>query len=182
MVVNGRAFVVEGEQGDESHPGADEAADAFVELFLVAAFEQVADEDEDGFVGSRDEPLAVAYCTVDVGAASELGAEEGFDGIAELVGDVDDGGVEEHERGAYRFQRCHHRGEDAGIDDGSCHRTALVNTEDDVAEGGGLASEADPLFGNDGLVLRLVVLEVSLYGAGPIDLVVPGAARADGTV
>lgn len=53
VVVDGGAFVVEGEKGYEAGAGADEAADALVEFVLVAAFDEVADEDEDGFVGTR---------------------------------------------------------------------------------------------------------------------------------
>jgi hypothetical protein len=72
---------------------------------LVSVAPQVADQEHDRVVRLADEALAVGECLVDVGAAAELRAEEDFDGVFELVGEVDDGGVEDDELGAQGAQR-----------------------------------------------------------------------------
>ena len=54
-----------------------------------------------------DERLAVGQRAVDVGAAAELRAEEHLDRIVQLVGEVDDRGVEDHQA------RAHARGSEA---------------------------------------------------------------------
>ena len=49
--------------------------------------------------------LAVGERAVDVGAAAELGAEQQVDRVVEVVGQVDDGGVEDdHARAHARIE------------------------------------------------------------------------------
>src|SRR5947207_400033 len=80
--------------------GGDDRGGTLDQFFLVAAFVKVADQENDRVVRLADEGLAVRDCLLDVGAAAQLGAEEHLDGVFELVGEVDDGGVEDDELGA----------------------------------------------------------------------------------
>jgi len=110
-------------------------AAAMREVFFDTAFDEVGDENEDGVGGVGDEGLAVANGFIDVGATTELGAKEEFDGVVAFFGEIDHGGVEDDELGLYRRQRSHDGAEDARIDDAGGHGSALVDAEDDVAAG-----------------------------------------------
>ena len=178
VVEGGGAIVVEGEEGDDLDAAADDVVHALEHFFCIAAFVEVADEDEDGFLGLADEGLAVGEGEVDVGAAAELGAEEDVDGVGEFFAEVNDGGIEHDHFGADGGQAGENGAEDAGVNDAGGHGTALVNADDDVAQGGAFATEADAGFGDDGFVLGLVMLEVRANGAVPIDFVVARAAGA----
>ena len=89
--------VAEREQRDDRGAGGDDRRGPAQHLLGDAALVEVADEHEDRVAGLLDEPLAVGERPVDVGAAAELDAEEHVDGVVELVGEVDDGGVEDDE-------------------------------------------------------------------------------------
>ena len=93
-------MIVQGQQRNEIDTRSGDAARAGNHFLLIAAFVKVADQEHDRVVRLADEGLAVRECLVDVGAAAELGAEEHLDGVFELVGEVDDGGVEDDELGA----------------------------------------------------------------------------------
>ena len=90
-----RAGVAQREQGDHGRARADDGARPAEHLLGDAAFVQVADEDQHRVVGLADQALAVGQRPVDVGAAAELDAEEHVDRVVELVGQVDDLGVED---------------------------------------------------------------------------------------
>ncbi len=97
-----------------------------------------------------DQPLAVGDGAVDVGAAAELHAEEDVDRVVELVGQVDDLGVEDDQAGLHRPQRGEDRAEDAGEDDRLGHRARLVDAQDDVPlDPGGAPGVADQPLGHD---------------------------------
>ena len=84
--------------------------------------------------GRVDDLLAVGERAVDVGAAAELRAEQQIDRVLQVVGQVDDGGVEDDHARAHGAHRGEHRAEDARVDDRGRHRAALVDAQDDVAQ------------------------------------------------
>ena len=156
------------------------AAARFEHFIRVAAFVEIADEHEDGVGGAGDLFLAVAKGLLDIRAAAELNAEEDFDGVMEHVGKVDDVGVKSDEGGSDRAQGGQNGAEDARVDNGTGHRAALIDAQDDVAEGLALTPEANEAFGDDCAVVGLIVLEIGFDGAGPVDFIWLGAAVADG--
>src|SRR5215813_14621759 len=106
VVVEGRrALVVEGEQADDHDAGIGEALGALQHLRAAAALEEVGDEHEDRRIRPLDDLLAIGERAVDVGAAAELRAEEEVDRILQVVGEVDDGGVEDDHARAERPHR-----------------------------------------------------------------------------
>ncbi len=97
-----------------------------------AAFGEVGDEDDSGALGVVDQGLAVGKGLGDVGAAAELTGEEEFDGVVELVAEVDDCGVEEEEADFEGGEFGEDAAHDGAVDDGVGHAAALVDAEDDV--------------------------------------------------
>ena len=89
VVVEGGGAIVE--EGDDLNAAGDDVGHAFEHFFGIAAFVEVADEDEDGFLGLADEGLARSEGEVDIGAAAELGAEEDVNGAGEFFAEVHDG-------------------------------------------------------------------------------------------
>src|SRR5262245_17280705 len=84
VVVTRRAIVVEREQRDELDTGGGQCGGAFEHLLLIAAFEQVADQDQDRVVRLPDQSLAIAERAVDVCAPAQLRAEEQFDRVGKF--------------------------------------------------------------------------------------------------
>ena len=58
VVEGGGAIVVEGEEGDDLEAAGDDVGHALEHFFGIAAFVEIADEDEDGFLGLADEGLS----------------------------------------------------------------------------------------------------------------------------
>ena len=95
VIVCGRALVVERQEYDELHAGRLDGSATAEEFAGVAAFEQVADENEYGIGGLPDQRLAISQGFVDVGAAAQLRGEEQLYRILEVLAEVNDGGVED---------------------------------------------------------------------------------------
>jgi hypothetical protein len=76
-----------------------------------AALVEVADQYQMRAARLCHQAFALGQRLVDVGAAAELGAEKDFDGIGELVGQVDDRGVEDDEPGREGADRGHDGGD-----------------------------------------------------------------------
>ena len=70
MVEGGGAIVVEGEEGDDLDAAADDVVHALEHFFGIAAFVEIADEDENGLLGLADLGLGVSEGEVDIGAAA----------------------------------------------------------------------------------------------------------------
>lgn len=100
----------------------------------------------------------------------------------QVIGKVNDRSVEHHHTRIDGRQGGQYRTEDAGIYDRGSHRTALVETENDVLQSLAFSAVAYPDFRNDGLVLGLVVLQVLYDGRLPVYLVVTGIAPSRRTV
>ena len=148
----------------------------------VAALVEIGDQHQDGLAGRDDHLLAIGQRTVDVRAAAELGAEQQIDGVLQIVGEVDDRGVEDDHARGDGANRGQHRAEDAGVDHRGRHRAALVDAEDDVAQRGALVAVADQPLGDDGALLGQIVLQVGADGAVPVDLVGAWTVRPRGAV
>ena len=81
-----------------------------------------------------------------------------------------------------RAQGGQHRRCYAGINDGCRHGAALVGQQDDVAQLAAFAPVPDEALRYDGLVFGLIMPQIGLYGAVPVDLVGLGASVANGLV
>ncbi len=177
-VVGRGALVGEGEQGHELHPGRLHRGGPLHHLVADPSLAEIADEDHDGVRRTGDPRLAVGECTVDVRTAAELRAEEDVDRVVELVGEVDDGRVEDDEAGRQGPHRGEHRAEDGGVDDGGGHGARLVDAEDDVLLHGPVrAPVPDETLGHHGagpIASRKghVVPEVGPDRAVPVDVAV----------
>ena len=91
-----------------------------------------------------------------------LDTEQQVNRVLQVIGKVNDRSVEHHHTRIDGRQGGQYRTEDAGIYDRGSHRTALVETENDVLQSLAFSAVAYPDFRNDGLVLGLVVLQVLL--------------------
>ena len=132
-VVVRRAVVVERQQHDHLHAGGDQRGDPAQHLLGRAALVQVADQHQDRVARPGDQALGVGERAVDVGAAAQLGAEQHLHRVGELLGEVDDRGVEHHQRRPQRPHRRQHRGEDAGVHHRTRHRPGLVDAQHHLA-------------------------------------------------
>ena len=178
-----RPLVRQREQDHDDDARVAQLLDPSQHLVADAALEEVGDEDEHGVGRPGDEPLAVGDRAVDVGATAELRREEQVDRVGQLFGEVDDGRVEDDQRGADGAQRGDHGAEDRRVHDRGGHRPGLVDGQDDVALHVLLAAPvADQSLGHDGAVLGQVVLEVPGDGAVPVDVAQLGSVRAGGAV
>ena len=182
FVVERRAVVVERQQHDELHAAGDEFGHALPHPLRVAAFFEVGNEDEGGVGRAGDLALAVGERLVDVGAAAQLDAKEQLYRVVDLVAEIHHRGVEDDHAGAQRGQAGQYRAEDAGVDDRCAHRAALVEAEDEVTHGFAFAPVADAHFRDDALVFGLVVFQVFLDGAVPVDFAETRVAGAGGAV
>ena len=129
-------------------------------LLLVTAFIKVGHQYQYGVLRSRDHTLTVSQGPGYIGSSAELDTEQQVNRILQVIGKVNDRRVEHNHSRTHGRQGGQYRTEDAGIDDGGSHRTALVETENDVLQSLAFSAVAYPDFRNDGLVLRLVVLQV----------------------
>jgi len=171
VVVARRAVVGQRQQGYHLGAGGGHVRDPPQHLVLIAALEQVADQDEDGTGRAGDEPLAVGQGPVDVCAAAELGAEQDVHRVAELLGQVDDRRIEGDHPRAQGPDRRQHRAEYPAIDHRRGHRSALVQAYDDVAGHGLLfPGVADEPLGHHGPLPGQVVAQVGADGAVPVDV------------
>ena len=182
FVVIRRAVVVQCQEHDELYAARHEFGHAFAHPLRVAAFFEVGDEDEGGVGRAGDLALAVGERLVDVGAAAQLDAKEQFYRVVDLVAEIYHRGVKDDHAGAQRGQAGQYRAEDAGVDDGCAHRAALVEAEDEVAHGFAFAPVADAHFRDNALVFGLVVFQVFLDGAVPVDFAKTRVAGAGGAV
>ena len=174
--------VVERQEDDELYAACHQFGHAFAHSLCVAAFFEVGDEDEGGVARAGDLALAVGERLVDVGAAAQLDAKEQFYRVVDLVAEIYHRGVKDDHAGAQRGQAGQYRAEDAGVDDGCAHRAALVEAEDEVAHGFAFAPVADAHFRDNALVFGLVVFQVFLDGAVPVDFAKTRVAGAGGAV
>ena len=94
LVEAGGACIVEGQQADHLDPAADYLSGLPQQFRFDAAFVEVGDENEDRLRRAVDVLAAVADRPIDVGPTTELSAEEDIDRIVQLVGQVDDLGIE----------------------------------------------------------------------------------------
>ena len=178
VVVAGRAVVGEREQDDQPHAGAQQARGAAQHRVRVAALVEVGDQDQDGLRRVVDERLAVAERLVDVGPAAELDAEQHVDRVAELLGEVDDRGVERD-----------HAGLSVGSEASDAPSTPAWTTEaamlplwsstriSSAASERRLRAVADQPLRDHRPVLGLVVAQVGPDRAVPVDLGCAAAAR-----
>ena len=131
MVVAGGAVIVEGQQGHHRDALPLELPHPPQHLFGIEVVE-VADEDHHRLAGALHQVFAVRKCLAGVRAAAELGAKDDVDGIAELIGEVHDRCVIDHEVGFHRLDGGQHGCEDAGIDHRRRHGARLVNHQYDL--------------------------------------------------
>jgi tryptophan 2,3-dioxygenase len=96
-IVGRGTLVGERQQHDHLDPGGGHLRHPAQHLLPHPALVEVADQDEDAVPGTRDQLLAVADRPVDVGAPAQLRAEQHLHRVAELVGEVHDRGVEDHQ-------------------------------------------------------------------------------------
>ena len=88
LVVERRAFIAQGEKGDDLYAGLYKLVGALEQVLFHAAFVEVGNEHKDGIARIADQRLAVAHRAVDVRAAAELDAEQQIDGIVTAGTDV----------------------------------------------------------------------------------------------
>ena len=75
LVVEWRAFIAQGEKGDDLYAGLYKLVGALEQVLFHAAFVEVGNEHKNGVARIADQRLAVAHRAVDVRAAAELDAD-----------------------------------------------------------------------------------------------------------
>ena len=114
-------------------------------------------------VGRVIELAAVAERLGDVGAATELHAEQHVDRVVQHRREVGDRGVERDQRRPQRRELGEHRPEQRRVDDAVGHRTRLVDGDHDLlGEAALAAAEPDEALGDHRAVLGLVVAQVGV--------------------
>ncbi len=121
------AVVTEREQTHRLHAAAHQFRRPAQHLLRVPTFVQIGNEYQDGLRGTGNDLLAVRQGAIDVGTTAKLCAEEQVNGILQVIGEVNNRCVEDNHARADGANRCQHRSENARVDHGGRHRTALIH-------------------------------------------------------
>ena len=162
--------VIERQQYDHRHPVGQQFAHLSHHPFLAAPLEQVSDEDDDRVARAGDAPASIGQRPVNVRPPAQPQAEQQLHRVAQLVADVHHGRVEQHQPRRQRRNGSQHGRGHPGIDDRGGHRGAGVHQQDDVAQRRLPPAVADQPLRHDRLLCRLVVAQIGLDGARPVDL------------
>ena len=182
LVVGRSTVIVQRRKGNQLHTAIDQR-DKFLSHFSgVSSFVKVSHQHHHRVLRTGNDSLTISQRTGYIGSSPELYPEKQIHGILQIIRQINDCRIKNHHTGRYRRNGCQHRTEYAGINDRRPHRTALIQTQDNVFHRFPFTPITNTDFGNNRLIVRLVVFQVLGNGRFPIYLIVTRVPATAGTV